>query len=111
MSIADDLRRRRETWVTAGGWRFLLRRPRELDMVLWAQAGGNTEIVLQSVAGWEGPTHDDVLGNGEKAPAPWSAELAREWLPDRVDLMVELWEQLQTLIKQHADARASAEKN
>jgi hypothetical protein len=72
MSLADDLRRRREQWIEAAGWRFLLRRPRDLDIVLWRDAGGNAEIVVRSVAGWDGPTLNDVLGNGEPAAAPWS---------------------------------------
>ena len=88
MSLADTLRRQRESWIEAGGFRFQVRRPRDLDLMRWRQEGGNAGVALHSVVGWEGVTQGDVLGGAQDdTPAEFSAELAQEWLGDRLDLL------------------------
>jgi hypothetical protein len=110
MSLASLLRSQREEWFTTGGHRFLLRRPRRLELALWA-AESNAAVAIRSLAGWEDVSQDNVLGNGDASPAPFSAELAEEWLYDRADLLVPIIERLQEMIKASMLREEDAKKN
>lgn len=112
MSLADTLRKQRESTVEAGGFRFTVRRPRELDAARWNAQGGYTEVALRSVVGWDLVTVGDVLGGAaDDTPAEFSAELAAEWIGDRVDLLLPIWTEVQRLIVAHHERREEAEKN
>jgi hypothetical protein len=112
MSLADTLRRQRESWIDAGGFRFQVRRPRDLDLVRWREDGGNAGVALHSVVGWEGVTQGDVIGGAQDdTPAEFSAELAQEWLGDHLDLLLPIWDEVQRLIVARQEARETAAKN
>ena len=110
MSLATLLRSQREEWFATGGHRFLLRRPRRLELALWA-SDSNAAVAIRSIAGWEDVTQDNVLGNGDASPAAFSVELAEEWLYDRADLLVPLIEHLQEMIRASIVKDEDAKKN
>lgn len=107
---ADILRARRETVVTVGTLSFTVRRPRALDLARW-QSEGNAAVALHSVAGWSGVTLGDLYGTEDDQPAPYSAALAAEWLPDRMDLLLPIWQAVEAMIQAHEAAREALRGN
>lgn len=112
MSLEKQLRARRETWVTVGGFEFGIRRPRQLDIVRANASGGNAAVALSALFDWRGVTVGDVTGGAQDdILAEYSPGLAEEWLSDRLDLLLPLWEEVQKLIEAHAEALEAARKN
>lgn len=84
-NIAEKLRKAREVKVEAGGFMFTVRRPTDLEMIEMRGAVSGVRL-LRYVLGWEGVKESDLVENGDPHPAPFSAEVAEEWLADRPDL-------------------------
>lgn len=93
----EDWRRRqevaREKWVEVGGKRYLIRRPTDLEfrrMLVSGQAVGE-ELALRCVVGWDRVLEADLApGVGGDAPVPFTGDVYREWIADRLDDLVAL---------------------
>ena len=106
---SDLLRARRTRWIHGpGSIELLVARPRALEIAQWS-ADGNAGIALRCVIDWRGVTWGDVSGDGDATQQPFDADIRDEWLPDRPDLLVSVWETIQALITEHA-AQAEADR-
>lgn len=110
-AISERLRDRRTRWVRASGAvEFLVARPRALELVRWSERG-NAEVALRSVIDWRGVTLGDVMGDGDASPQGFDADLRDEWLPDRPDLLIPVWDAVQAMLSEHAAQREADRKN
>lgn len=109
MSVADKLRRARENRVEIGGFAFTVRRPTDLEM-FDLRADLKPARFLPYVTGWDKVREIDVLPGGSPEPLPFDAETRDEWLADRPDLLVPLFERIVALYESHMQRLGDAEK-
>jgi DNA-binding LytR/AlgR family response regulator len=109
-SLIAKMRAAREQNVEVGGFTFVVRRPTEMDMMEWGDRTMGREA-LRHVVGWSGVKESDVLANGDPEPLEYDAEIAEEWLTDRVDLLAPLTERVLGSFRDHVAKREAAEKN
>ncbi len=109
-ALIAKMRNAREQTVDVGGFRFVVRRPTEMDMIEWGEQTMGREA-LKHVVGWSGVKESDVLPNGDPEPLEYDAEVAEEWLTDRLDLLAPLTEKVVGSFRDHVAKREAAEKN
>ena len=111
MSLADKIRKARETGVEVNGGVWTIRRPTDEEAAAISSRGdGLLTIVKSFVIGW--PLKEiDLISGGTDIAVPFDAEAFSEWVADKP----ELWEPLGTAIlsayKTHADKRDTSVKN
>jgi len=109
-SLIAKMRAAREQTVEVGGYKFVVRRPTEMDMMeMQDQPLGRS--ALRHVVGWSGVKESDVLANGDPEPINYDSEISEEWLMDRIDLLVPLTEAVMNSFRDHVAKREAAEKN
>lgn len=86
MSLADKIRKSRESVVSAGGFEFTIRRPTDLDMLEFSKAREPVKL-LKFVVGWGKVKELDLIPGGDGHPAPFDSDACVEWLSDRADLL------------------------
>lgn len=109
-ALSEKILRSRESVVPAGGFKFTIRRPTDLDMIEFSKARRPADLV-RFVVGWKDVTHGDLYPGGDGAPATFDAEACAEWLADRSDLMVVLVNAVAEAYQAHKTALETAEKN
>lgn len=110
MALADKLRKARETSVEAGGFKFTVRRPTDLEMIEMRGTVNGSQL-LKFVLGWEGVKESDMLEGGDPHPLQFSREVAEEWLADRPDLFAKLAQGIIESYQAHAKQLEDAAKN
>jgi hypothetical protein len=110
MSLADKIRKSRETTVEDGKHKFIVRRPTDLEMLKFAQTSDPADL-LRFVVGWEGVTELDLYPGGGPEPAPFDAEACREWVGDRIETFGKITDAVMTAYEAHQKAQGIAEKN
>lgn len=110
MSLADKIRKARETRVTDGKFTFVVRRPTDLEMLKFAQSKDPAEL-LRFVVGWEGVTELDLYPGGGPEPVPFDPESCREWLSDRIETFGKITDAVMSAYEAHQKAQGLAEKN
>ncbi len=109
-TLVEKMRTAREKTVAIGGFSFTVRRPSELEMIEMNGAPMG-RAALPHIVGWSGVKQSDILPNGDPEPQPYDAEIAAEWLTDRVDLLAPLAKAVTESFIEHAAKREAAEKN
>ena len=85
-ALAQKLRKNRELTVSVGRWKFIARRPTDVEAIDLHRRGAEfSEIARRFVIGWEGVTRDDLGDRGMTDPAPFDREDWEEWVADRSD--------------------------
>lgn len=108
MNLIERLRKSRHRRVEAGGHAFTVRRPTDLEMV--RLQGRDAYALLDFVVGWD--LHEiDLVPGGSAVPAPFDAELWREWVADHPHLWQPLIEAVQAAWVEHAQVLEDAAKN
>lgn len=110
MSLADKIRKSREFSAESGGYSFTLRRPTDVEM-LEMQGTGSVARLFPFIVGWSGVKELDIIPGGDPHPLPFSADVCREWLSDRADLLGPLISAVLGSYTQHAEAQGDAVKN
>lgn len=103
----------RERWLEVEpGKRLKLRRPDRWGAQLFRR-GGDVDLVLSQVVGWEGFTEADLLGAhiGSDSVAEFSAELFRTVARDRLDWIEQVTTQLVDMIQQAFEKEEAEAKN
>jgi hypothetical protein len=111
MTVAEQMRARRETWFKDGDIEFLIRRPRAFDAGQAWSEGGRAEVAIRSVVGWRGVKLSDLLPGESDGDAPFEAEAFREWIGDRLDVLGRIAEEVARLIDAYEAASGEASKN
>lgn len=110
-SMIEKIRRAREREVEVGGFKFTIRRPTEVQMMQWQ--GGKIPVVefIQFITGWDRVTEGDLIPGGDPHPLPFSADICKEWLNDRLDLVAPLAEQIMGLWNDYITQKDARSKN
>ena len=111
MSLAEKIRKARESTVEACGKDWTIRRPTDEEAAgIRARGDGLLSIVKTFVIGWQ-LTELDLFSGGTGVKIPFDEEAFGEYVADKP----ELWEPLGTAIldayKAHAAKRDEAVKN
>lgn len=109
-SLADKLRRSRESQVEAGGFSFTIRRPTEMD---WLEIRHERSPIAMArfVVGWDKVRELDLFPGGDPHPAAFDAEVCTEWLRDRSDLLLPLVDAIRESYDAHRRKLEDASKN
>jgi hypothetical protein len=108
--LVDKIRKARETKVEAGGFAFIVRRPTALEMIeIQNQPRGRA--ILPFVIGWEGVKEADLIPGGDPHPLAFDADVCREWLTDRLDLLAPVAEAVFAAFAAHDGRLEDAKKN
>lgn len=109
-ALLEKIRRAREFRVEAAGFTFTVRRPTDVE---WMEIAGQStaRAVLPFVVGWEGVKEMDIIPGGDPHPLAFDAEVCKEWLTDRIDLLPTLLDAFVKSYEAHLQARGDAAKN
>ena len=111
MSLADKIRKARETTVEINGGVWTIRRPTDEEAVsLSANGDGLLAIVKRFVIDWPLKEIDLVPGGTDVKPQ-FDAEAFAEWVADKPDLWEPLGSAVLAAYKTHADKRDETVKN
>lgn len=110
MSLAEKIRKAREFAVQSGGYSFTLRRPTDVEM-LELQGRGSVARLFPFIVGWSGVKELDIIPGGDPHPLDFDADVCREWLSDRADLLGPLISAVLGSYTKHAEAQGETVKN
>lgn len=110
MSLIDKIRKAREQVIEAGGFKFTIRRPTDVEMI-GLQGDGSVARLFPFVVGWEGVREMDLIPGGDPHPLRFDAEVCAEFLSDRPDLLGPLVSAIMSAYRAHAEALEDAAKN
>jgi len=102
----ERLRAARETWIEAGGFQFLVRRPTGFQ--LYKLQGDDSEsyygerLIRAAIVGWKVPGAA-VLPGGTAEPLAFDPTLCVEWLEDKPGLFSEVVAAIQTIIDRYRE--------
>lgn len=108
--LISRMREARQTLVPVGGFKFVIRRPTELEMIE-LQGEARARGALRHVIGWEDVKESDVLENGNPDPLGFDADVCTEWLSDRLELLTAVTDAVFKSFSDHTEKRRAAEKN
>ena len=113
MSLVEKIRKARQKTVDVGGFRFVVRRPTDLEMIGLSERLRRQDMgaLLGYVLGWEGVKELDIIPGGDPHPLAFDAEVCAEWLADRPDLLDAIAKEVLDTYQAHAEALRGAEKN
>ena len=116
----DAIRRRilaqREEWVTAGRFRFLVRRPAELVIARLRRKHADSadfvlELVRTAVVGWDGIDEAALYAGGGDQPIPFDSETFIAWVEDQPEVYGDIAAGVLDAIQAHKARQAAVEKN
>ena len=113
--LGDKLRAARESWETAGGVQFLVRRPTGLQIAQWSMLN-KVEIIPKVVVGWRRedgtPLQEmDILPSGDPHPVTFDADVLMEWVGDNSSMFMALVDRIDVALLRAAQANEDAAKN
>lgn len=119
--LIQQLRDQRKRWITLEeGRRVQIMRPPETDLPDFLAPTEDGRYTLQAelrhvekyVVGWDGFTEADLVGPaGSSDAAPFTPELWREAVADKLQWMRQIAQALLDVILEHRAAREEAAKN
>lgn len=111
MSLAEKIRKARESTVEIGGKTWTIRRPSDEEASEIKRNGdGLLAIVKRFVIGWP-LTEIDLVPGGTGVDVPFDREVFTEWVADQPGLWTPLGMAILDAYKLHADKREAAVKN
>ena len=110
MNLVEKLRKSREQVVEVGGFKFTIRRPTDVEMMELGRSGPITRL-LPFIVGWDGVKELDIIPGGDPHPVPFDAEVCREWLTDRPDLLGPVIEAITSSYTAHRESIEEKAKN
>jgi len=118
VTLSEKIRRAREFTHEVGGFKFMLRRPTEVEFFDVFVGTGSSGRFLPWVIGWDSDkkstTHvkeSDVLVGGNPHPLEFNAKVRDEWLADRSDLFGPLITAMFDEFTKYNERRRELEKN
>ena len=112
MDLIERLRKSRQSKVSAGPFKFTIRRPTDIEAQTMQFTSHKEAImcVMGFVIGWKGVKESDLVDGGLDEPVPFTPELFQEWVQDRADLWEELINGVLAAYEKHAEDLASEGK-
>lgn len=110
MTLIEKMRAARERRVEAGGFKFTVRRPTDVEM-LELQGEGSVSRLFPFVVGWEGVKEIDLIAGGDPVPVPFDSALFAEWVSDRPDILGPIVSEVMESYRKHSEALEDLRKN
>jgi hypothetical protein len=111
MNLIAKIRKARLSEIEAGGKRFTICRPTDLEVAkMRGEALSPFDIMVRHVVGWQ-LTERDLVGDGSDAAVPFDGDLFAEWVVDQPDLWQPLAEAVMGAYAKHREAMEAAAKN
>lgn len=110
MSLADKIRKSREVTVEAGEYAFTVRRPTDLEMLVFSQTK-DPAAMFDFVTGWKGVKEMDLFPGGGPEPVAFDREACKEWLSDRIEMFGKVSDAIIGAYEAHRKTQGDAEKN
>lgn len=111
MSLAEKIRKARESTVEVDAKTWTIRRPTDEEAAqISANGDGLLAIVKRFVIGWP-LTELDLVPGGTGVTVLFDSEVFGEWVADQPDLWTPLGMAILDAYKTHADKRDAAVKN
>ncbi|MFI0609117.1 MAG: hypothetical protein ACH37Z_14665 [Anaerolineae bacterium] len=109
-TLLEKIQRARESQVPAGGFKFRIRRPTDLE---WfeLQGSGPASRLLRFVVGWDGVRELDLFPGGDPTPAAFDHDVMLQFVGDRPDIMTTLCEAVLASYRAHVAQGEEAKKN
>ena len=112
MGLADKLRKARESQKTLGEFTFTIRRPTDVEANALRSSGRLTPAAfLPFVIGWDGVKELDMIPGGDPHPLAFDADVCKEWLSDRPDLLSPLADAIMDAYMKHVEGLKGITKN
>lgn len=108
-SLIAKLRKAREFSVEAGGHKFTVSRPTDVDAIELAGIAP-VEFVRKFVIGWD-LKELDVIPGGSPEPVAFDADLWAEWIADHPELWEPIAVPIMDAYRRHVEQREAAAKN
>lgn len=90
MTLADKIRKARETSIKVVGFKLLILRPTDMEAVGMNYSdtpiGEVISAVSKFVIGWDGVKESDLIAGGSPDPVAFDAETFGEWIKDKPDM-------------------------
>jgi hypothetical protein len=116
-SLADRIRRQRESRLQVGRFTFIVRRPTQLEMdeikgtLIAGSNRAKARALFPFIAGWEGVTEGDLINGGPAQPVPFDPEACAEWLEDATDVLPAVLNGIAEAFTSYQAKREADEKN
>jgi len=116
-SLADRIRRQRESRLVVGRFTFVVRRPTQLQMAEVQQTlvrGSNrakAHALFPFVVGWEGVTEGDLVNGAPAHPVAFDQEACAEWLEDSPEILTAVLNGIAEAFSSYHDRAESDQKN
>lgn len=114
MSLAEKIRKSRESQFEVGGHRFTIRRPTALEMIeIRVSDQGRGRAVLPFIIDWDNTVTALAIGlpGADAHPVEFDAVVRDEWLTDRLDLLQPLADAVFAASAAHAAKLEDTKKN
>ncbi len=105
MSLADKIRKSRETKLDVGGYKLRIRRPSDIEAssMTYETHREAIEGILPFVIGWDDVKEIDLIAGGAPDPVPFEQEIFREWIYDQPTLWAPLVDGVLAAYKAHRE--------
>jgi hypothetical protein len=109
MSLADKIRKARESTIEVGGQTYTISRPTDAD-VLVSQGADGLAVIKRHVIGWTHSALSLGIPGGDDAKIPFDQEAFGAWIDDQPELWGPLTDAIVSAYTAHAAKREDAEK-
>lgn len=111
--LVNRMIQQREQWFDVGGGKsLLLRRPTELFVSEWAEAGAkSSDMLRETIRGWKGFKEVDLIPSGGEDAVAFDPDLALEWISDRGELLIAITEEINRRRDEYKRKNREQEKN
>lgn len=113
-SLAEKIRRARESKVEVGRFTFIITRPTDIDMALMFKGGmeaNKHDIARDYVISWSGVKEADILSGGTDEEIKFDSDAWREWCDDDQTLWAPIYEAVIESFMSHTADRDESAKN
>ena len=112
-TIAERLRKARKSTVEVDGHVFTIRRPTDSEANrITLQQPSEVAVCREYVCGWDDSVTEAAVGivSGGSDPIPFSYEIWREWVDDRPDFWVPIYEAIVDAYNKHNEILVNSGK-
>jgi hypothetical protein len=113
-SLAEKIRRARESKVEVGRFTFIITRPTDIEMALMYKSGREAnkhDVARDHVIGWAGVKEADILPGGQDEDIKFDNAAWIEWCSDDQTLWAPIYEAVIESFMEHSTNRDESAKN
>jgi len=112
-SLIDKIRKARQQTVEAGGFKFTIERPTDMQVIDLQQDNvrlRQSELLKRFIVGWEGVKETDIIPGGVGVEVEFDNDLFIEWIADKPNLWTPITDAITLSYQDHIKALGESEK-